>query len=231
MDYKKYRDAIGKRVSNRKFTGASIPEDKLVKLKELVGAYNKESGLSMQVITGDNGPFEGGGIFGGSAGYLALVGKANDSDRMEKEGYFGELFVLEATSMGIGTCWVASSFGKDKSKAVVADDEVLDLGIVFGIAEPKLSIKEKMIRKVLAPNYDAAPEWFQAGVDAAMKSPSTKNTMPFAFTYEGTEAYVHATTDHECVMVDLGIAKLHFEVGAGGTRKCDGKKNRLHSSW
>lgn len=53
MNYEKYRDAIEKRVSNRRFTGASIPEDKLVKLKELVGVYNKESGLNMQIVTGD----------------------------------------------------------------------------------------------------------------------------------------------------------------------------------
>lgn len=78
----------------------------------------------------------------------------------------------------------------------------------------------------LAPNYDTAPEWFRAGVDAAMKAPSTKNTMPFAFSYEGGDAYAHATTDHERVMVDLGIAKLHFEVGAGSGKWKIGDKSK-----
>ena len=228
MNYEQYRQAIEQRISNRRFTGAALPEEKLNKLRELVDAYNAESGLSLQLVLGDTAPFDGkqaSGMFQGSAGYLAMIGKADDSDRMEKEGYYGEKFVLEATSMDIGTCWVASSFGRDASRAEIADGEVLDLAIVFGTAEKKLSMKEKMIRRVLgknarkaediAPNSGAAPDWFRNGVDAAMKAPSTKNTRPFTFTFENGEASAHTVGDHERVMVDLGIAKLHFEVGAG----------------
>lgn len=229
MDHERYKQAIAQRVSVRRFTGGTIAEDKLAKLRGLVDTYNEESGLSMRLVTGDNAPFEGkqaSGLFQGSAGYLALIGKTDDPQRMEKEGYYGELFVLEATSMGIGTCWVASSFGKDKSSAVPKEGETLDLAIVFGIAEKKLSFKEKMVRRVIgrnaktigdvAPDAEAAPEWFRAGADAVMKAPSTKNTRPFLFTFENDEARAKTVGNHERVMVDLGIAKLHFEIGAGG---------------
>ena len=228
MDYEKYRQAIGQRVSTRRFAGGAVAESELDKLRGLVGAYNEESGLSMQLVVGDTAPFEGkqaSGMFQGSSGYLALIGKASDAHRMEKEGYFGERFVLEATSMGIGTCWVASSFGREKSAASVGEGEILDLAIVFGIAEKKLSLKEKMIRKVLgknartiadvAPDAEVSPEWFKAGVYAVMKAPSTKNSMPFLFAFNNGAAVAKAVGDHERVMVDLGIAKLHFEIGAG----------------
>ena len=227
MNYEQYRSAIDRRISNRRFTGVSPDENQIEKLKELVSVYNEESGLSMQLIIGDTAPFDGkqaSGMFQGSAGYLAFVGKTNDPDRMEKEGYYGEKFVLEAVSMGLGTCWVASSFDKEKSKATLEADQTLDLAVVFGMAEKKLSIKEKMIRTVLgrnartiediAPDMKNAPEWFKKGAECAMKAPSTKNTRPFVFTHEGGKTTAHTVGNHERVMVDLGIAKLHFEVGA-----------------
>ena len=50
----------------------------------------------------------------------------------------------------------------------------------------------------------------------------------FIYTYGAGfgEAYAHATTDHERVMVDLGIAKLHFEVGAGSGKWKIGDKSK-----
>lgn len=226
MNYEEYKNAIDKRISNRRFTGSPIGEEKLRKLQEIVDSYNKESGLSMQLIIGDSAPFDGkqaSGLFQGTAGYLALIGKKGDPDRMEKEGYYGEMFVLEATLMGLGTCWVASSFGKDKSKAHVGEDEILDLAIAFGYAEKKLSIKEKMIRMVLgkkqrtiedvAPNVRSAPDWFRNGVNAVMKAPSTKNTRAFCFLFRDNIAIAQTVGNHERVMVDLGIAKLHFKIG------------------
>ncbi len=231
MDYEKYRQAINLRMSCRKFTGSPITEADLDKLRALVCAYNEESGLSMQLIIGDPAPFDAKqamGLFQGSAGYLALIGKTNDPNRMEKEGYFGERFVLEATSMGLGTCWVASSFDKDKSKAAARDDETFDIAIVFGKGEQKLSIREKIVRTYLgtnhrtqediAPDAQFAPDWFKNGIEAVMKAPSTKNTKPFSFSFENGTATAKTVGNHERVKVDLGIAKLHFEVGAGGGR-------------
>ena len=51
-------------------------------------------------------------------------------------------------------------------------------------------------------------------MEAASKAPSAMNKMPTRFIYSRGEvsAYVQ---DYSLNAIDLGIAKLHFEIGAG----------------
>ena len=63
-----------------------------------------------------------------------------------------------------------------------------------------------------------APDWFLRGMDAVAMAPSARNLTPFVFRWQGGKATAHTTRQAERVMVDLGIAKLHFELGAGGGR-------------
>ncbi len=64
-----------------------------------------------------------------------------------------------------------------------------------------------------------APEWFLSGLEAALLAPTAVNQQKFRFIlHEGNQVeakplpsligYTH---------VDLGIAKCHFEIGAGKT--------------
>ncbi len=42
--------------------------------------------------------------------FLAFIGDMSDGNVQEKMGYTGEGIILEATSLGLGTCWVALTY-------------------------------------------------------------------------------------------------------------------------
>lgn len=64
------------------------------------------------------------------------------------------------------------------------------------------------------------PQWFMDGVAAAAKAPSAINRQPAMFSYDpgngSVEAYIGSRDSTMFAYTDLGIAKLHFQIGAGG---------------
>ena len=66
-----------------------------------------------------------------------------------------------------------------------------------------------------------APEWFARGVELALLAPTAMNQQKFRFELLDGDAdagkpRVKATTGlGSYAAIDLGIAKLHFELGAG----------------
>ena len=64
------------------------------------------------------------------------------------------------------------------------------------------------------------PQWFMDGVAAAAKAPSAMNRQPAVFSYDpgsgSVEAYIGGQDSTMFAYTDLGIAKLHFQIGAGG---------------
>lgn len=58
------------------------------------------------------------------------------------------------------------------------------------------------------------PEWFQKGIEAALLAPTAMNQQKFLFTLTGNSVTAKAGTGFY-TKVDLGIAKYHFEIGAG----------------
>lgn len=71
-------------------------------------------------------------------------------------------------------------------------------------------------------NADAhTPEWFRKGVEAALLAPTAINQQKFYFEYLSTPSdELHAVRARRrfslvgYTQMDLGIAKLHFEIGA-----------------
>lgn len=64
------------------------------------------------------------------------------------------------------------------------------------------------------------PQWFMDGAAAAAKAPSAMNRQPAMFSYDpgsgSVEAYIGGRDSTMFAYTDLGIAKLHFQIGAGG---------------
>jgi len=90
-----------------------------------------------------------------------------------------------------------------------------------------MSGKEKFIRKVIhrkSKSFDEmyqsdepVPEWFDSGMESVMLAPSAVNRQPVVFTYANGNATASVKDiTGEGYALDLGIAKLHFEIGAGG---------------
>ena len=59
------------------------------------------------------------------------------------------------------------------------------------------------------------PEWFVAGVEAALKAPTAVNQQKFCFMLENDEPSVKVKGLGTYTKVDLGIAAYHFEAATG----------------
>ena len=81
-------------------------------------------------------------------------------------------------------------------------------------------MKRKSVTE-LSNASEATPEWFAKGVEAARIAPTALNQQRFYFEYVGKNGgqkdVVRATRRFSLAgsAIDLGIVKLHFEIGAG----------------
>lgn len=231
MNTQKYLSTITKRCSRRKYTSQEIDAEQVLALKSLIHSYNEMANLNMKLITEKGGELFDGlrksyGMFSGVQNYIALIGKSDDPHRKEKVGRFGELLVLEATQMGLATCWVAGTYDKKSAEYLVREGEILECVIVIGHSAEKHSLRERFIEENLHRKNDAkymkmdtagkTPDWFFRGMDAVYHAPSALNLKPYLFHHQAGKVTAEITKESDYAMIDLGIAKLHFEIGAGG---------------
>ncbi len=220
-------EAISQRRSRRTFLNKVLDEADMAWLKTRVTELNHVSNLRMELLNDGSDAFgklsKSYGFFKGVRTVLAMKAPLSDSNRAEKVGYFGEQIVLEATVRGISSCWVGGTYNQSSSIFNVQADEELIVVIPFGYSENENSFKENLIHKLshrktkpLEAFYttDAGlPDWFQNGLMAVQKAPSAMNRQPVQFHFlDGkTTAYIAGEIEN---LVDLGIAKLHFELGS-----------------
>ncbi|MFV0517777.1 MAG: nitroreductase family protein [Aminipila sp.] len=233
MDYK---HAILVRHSVRSFLPDKISDDIVEKLQSSIDSYNNISGLNIQLVLNNGDAFKGlsnsYGMFSGVNNYIAMVGKANGVHEKEKVGYYGEKLVLEATEYGLGTCWVAGTFNRDNCACTLGTREDIFCVIPIGYAVSKVSFKDKLIKNIVGGKKKAIeeffdptpgiPSWFIEGIKAVQKAPSALNKQPVKFSYSGetvsnkipsVRAWI-TSNSRGFEQIDLGIAKLHFEIGS-----------------
>jgi nitroreductase len=222
-------EAIEKRTSRRSYLNTPIEAGKLQKMKDAIHKYNMASGLSIQFVKNGKEAFQGlrksYGMFHGVRSFIALVGKTSDPDLKEKAGYYGELLVLEATTLGLGTCFVGGTYDKKNCLCKIENHETLVCVITIGNVEDSPGWKEKMIYRMahrgsirlekLYESDQGVPSWFLKGIKAVQAAPSSLNRHPAKFVYQSgmVSAYVENTNGFN--LVDLGIAKANFEIASG----------------
>ena len=229
MKIEEYLSAMKKRCSRRKYTNRPIDSKYVQQLEDSIALYNKESGLNIKLVIGSGAELFSGfrksyGLFVGVQNYIAMIGSKTLPNRMEKVGRFGEKIILEATAMGLSTCWVGTSYDKNAAKELCEGNEELDCVIAVGYSDEKHSLKERMTeygthrqnksKEALIEAEEHVPEWFKQGMDAVYLAPTARNLRPFVFEYKDGQVTASTTVPTETAMIDLGIAKLHFELGA-----------------
>ncbi len=211
-------EAVQARHSVRSYLDKPIDAQAAAELRAIVDACNAAGGLRMQLMLDDSAPFGGllskVGWLSNVRSYLALVG-ADEADLDEKCGYWGERVVLEAQRRGVNSCWVGGSWKPGRSAAEVRPGERLALAVALGYGRnPGKPHKSKAYADVAdAPGN--APEWFRRGVECALLAPTAINQQKFRFALVGADGVRAATDNGPFAKVDLGIAKYHFELGAG----------------
>ena len=214
MDWMK---AMRERHSVRAYTDKPIEGETLAELETLIGAYNLESGLHIQLVRNEPKAFDSAmahyGKFSGVRNYLALVGQKNERRLDELCGYYGEKLVLTAQALGLNTCWVGATFRKVPNVFQVYTDERLVLVIAIGYGETQGTAHKSKSTAAVSKGEDV-PEWFTRGVEAALLAPTAINQQKFFFTYHNGGVSAKAGLG-PFSKVDLGIAKYHFELGSG----------------
>ncbi len=109
--------------------------------------------------------------------FVAFIGNMDSVSVQEEVGYTGEGVILEATALGLNTCWVAGFFKPESVASLVeikSNERVLAVTPV-GYARRFESLEEKLMtgfgrthrrlpisRLISGPGRDELPEWVKA---------------------------------------------------------------------
>lgn len=210
-------EAMKQRHSVRQYTDKKIEANILTQLQTEIDACNKEGGLHIQLVTDEPKAFDSFmahyGKFSGVTNYIALVGKK--SDKLDELcGYYGERLVLMAQQLGLNSCWVAMTYKKIPNAFQIDKGEKLTMVISLGYGRTQ-GFNHKIKTAEQVSNISAeTPEWFKAGVNAALLAPTAMNQQKFQLTYADGKVMAKAGLGFY-TKVDLGIVKYHFEVASG----------------
>lgn len=218
------QEAIEARHSVRAYKNEPLAEDASRRLEEEINVVNQKGSLHIQLIQNEPKAFQGTlakyGKFRNVTSYMVMAGKRAD-DLDERIGYYGEHLVLLAQTLGLNTCWVGLSYKKVPGTYVLEEGEVIKAYIAIGYGETQgLGHKIKTPEQVSNVS-DITPSWFRSGVEAALLAPTAVNQQKFSFEYRGMNGGRHQVLAKKgfsmigYAQIDLGIAKYHFEVGAG----------------
>ena len=218
------QEAIEARHSVRAYKDQQLSEEIVKVLEDEIVKLNHEGQLHIQLICNEPKAFQGTmakyGKFHNANNYIVMAGKKAD-DLDERIGYYGEHIVLLAQTIGLNTCWVGLSYSKVPGTYVLDESEKIACYIAIGYGETQgVGHKIKTAEQVSNAS-DITPSWFKKGVEAALLAPTAVNQQKFSFEYVGMSNNRHQVRAKKgfsmigYTQMDLGIAKYHFEVGAG----------------
>eukprot|EP00767_Chilomastix_cuspidata_P000714 gnl/Chilomastix_cuspidata/1197.p1 GENE.gnl/Chilomastix_cuspidata/1197~~gnl/Chilomastix_cuspidata/1197.p1 ORF type:complete len:280 (-),score=71.18 gnl/Chilomastix_cuspidata/1197:189-998(-) len=188
---KQLDDAIPTRFSCRRFSGEPLSEEKFEMLTNFAASLPFPDGVKFHVVRCDTST-----IFKSFLGLMKTKGASTigfmtvapgTPNRNEYIGILGELIILFAHSIGVGTCWNGGMFNEARlrEQCRVPDAEgAVVFTTPFGIP---VSVPDKPRKRKPLSNFIAAPELPPAIlniINAAIRSPTAINRQPFRFEYE-----------------------------------------------
>ena len=221
------QEAIEARHSVRAYKDQPLSEEIVKVLEDEIVKLNNEGQLHIQLICNEPKAFQGTmakyGKFRNANNYLVMAGKKSE-DLDERVGYYGEHLVLFAQTLGLNTCWVGLSYSKVPRTYVLDKDEKIACYIAIGYGETQGSGQKIKTVEQVSNASDITPSWFKKGIEAALLAPTAVNQQKFSFEYVGMSNNRHQVRAKKgfsmigYTQMDLGIAKYHFEIGAGKER-------------
>ena len=235
IPHQRWYESIRRRKSRRRYTNQTPSRDILDRLGRVCQDFCPfpEARAVLVEKTVDN-VFKGiHGSYGritGAPCYLAFLGDMKSPRVQESVGYTGEGLILEATSLGLATCWVGGYFypekvGRDFSPE--PDERVLAITPV-GESTESYSFAEKIMtgfvrshrRKNLSELVEGRIDqpWMTEALEAARLAPSAVNRQPWRFRIRDGSIDISVDDQLDSYKIskrlDCGIAMLHLELGA-----------------
>ena len=235
IPFESWYKAIFIRRSRRIYKKIGVPPDKLDRLVSICRnfrAFPEARAVlvdqpSEHIYRGFMGSY---GKITDAPGYIAFIGNMDSSRVQEAVGFTGQGIILEATSLGLGTCWVGGYFRPEEAHRQIPlarEERVLAI-TPFGFPRDSYSAQEKLMiglarlhkRKSLKELVTGTPdkEWMKTALEAARLAPSAVNRQPWRFVCGDTSISVSLDKKRDTYKIsrrlDCGIAMLHLELGA-----------------
>jgi len=231
-------EVLASRRSRRSYDGRRPETDGLSALGTHCDAFRPfDSARAVLLPDAPQGLFLGiVGSYGGvsdAPSALAFIGMRAESGVDAAVGYTGEAAVLEATRLGLGTCWIGGAFnpGEGARLAGAGIGERVFAVSPVGYPAVRVSAKERVLfglgkpkRRTeigeFAPGHGSWPEWAQAAAAAVRVAPSAMHRQPWRLRMDDGSlviGYEGVDTPKISKRLDCGIAMLHAELGALGT--------------
>lgn len=235
-------DIIKNRKSVRTYKEEQIPQQMMKQIQDYLDQDDNPFGvpLTFTILDAKRNGVSSSVILGAET-YVA--GKYHKQKNAEVAfGYAFEKFILYATTLGLGTVWLAATIDRKAFEQAIAlkEDEVMPAVTPLGFAAEKRSIRENMMRKGMKSDSRLPFEKLffegdfqhplsakQAGkwadpLEMVRLAPSATNKQPWRAVVQGnkvhfyevkTKGYAKESTG-DIQKVDVGIALCHFEIGA-----------------
>ena len=235
-------EAIRNRVSVRTFDKKIVSESMIGEIKNYINQLENpfQVPIDFQILDAKEHGLSSPVIIGAETYVAAKYKKAPNAELAF--GYAFEQFILFATSLGLGTVWLAATMDRKIFEKAVAltDDEVMPAVSPIGYAAKKRSVREILMRKGMKSDERLPFEtlFFKVDFQHPLKesvagqlllplqmlrlSPSATNKQPWRVIVDGnrvhfyeekTKGYANDTTG-DIQKVDIGIAICHFEIAA-----------------
>ncbi|MDE5842136.1 MAG: nitroreductase family protein [Muribaculaceae bacterium] len=243
-------DTLRERHSVRKYSDRAVPAAEIGQLRDLVAELNRTyKGVRFSLVVNDGETFNSFkrtyGMISGVKNYLVAVADTTVADSEEIAGFCGEAFVMAATAMGLGTCFVGATYNPATVKIILSASEEIAFLVPFGYEnEDGPGFLGKLVskithRKSILPEdfYDNSLGFFNLqealermpalrdALEALAAAPSGMNKQP-ARIWMGEDTMLHlgVAFKGDYTSIDLGIAKFNvqavipgkWEWGAGG---------------
>lgn len=238
-------EIIKRRISVRNYEKKPLSEDMKKKLSAYIegikGPFNAKVRFKLvdSTIAADSNIKLGTyGIIKGVSAFVASAVEKGDMS-LEELGYELESFVLYATSLGLGTCWLGGTFKKGEfAKALeLKETELLPIVTPIGYPASSQGIVGSLMRTLAGSNNRKPWEelFFNNSFDKSLTkedsgnyaealemvrlAPSASNKQPWRIVREGDNFhfYISHTKGYasglgfDMQKIDMGIAMCHFE--------------------
>ncbi|MCL2625480.1 MAG: hypothetical protein FWD46_01505 [Cystobacterineae bacterium] len=231
-------EAIQKRRSVRTYMGKPLDDETLAQIKQYIRQLQAPFGIQARIellgIHSEEKRIKLGtyGWIQGAYDYLALV--YEEAPFAETAAaYMFEQAVLFCTNLGLGTCWLGSSFSRNdfKKHIQLGENEKLRIVSPVGHASDKKNFIEKHIVKAdkkhvsrkpfgelfFHKNFDNPLTETQAGhfltpLEMVRLAPSANNKQEWRVLLENNMLHFYKKPYPAFDTIDMGIALCHFEL-------------------
>lgn len=251
IEYHRYAnpitDLIKERHSIRTYKAHPLSDEHRNQLTKFIGELqiNADIRVRFKLVDSNIARHETGarlgtyGVVKGASTYVVSAVQKNTLN-IESFGYCFEQLILFATSLGLGTCWMAMTMKKNEfAKAIeLSKDEFLPIITPIGYPQRSLNLTDTFFRATARSNTRKSwPDIFfnddfsrpltqsEAGIYAAALemtrlAPSASNHQPwrivkendtFHFYLQRTKGY-RDKYEYDIQRLDIGIAMCHFDL-------------------